>query len=69
MKLQDKVAIVTGSATGIGRAIAMGMAREGAAVVVDYVGKPDLANTVVGQIRSAAGKAQAIEADIADPRK
>ncbi len=67
MKLQDKVAIVTGSASGIGKAIVMGMAREGAAVVVDYVGNNDGANQVVSQIRSAAGKAQAIEADISDP--
>ena len=69
MKLQDKVAIVTGSATGIGRAIALGMAAEGAAVVVDYIGKDDLANQVVNQIQSASGKAQAIEADISNPEQ
>ena len=49
MKLQGNVAIVTGAATGIGKAIAMGMAAEGAAVVIDYVGAPDLANAVVKQ--------------------
>ena len=41
MKLENKVAIVTGAATGIGQAIAIGMAREGASVVIDYVGGPD----------------------------
>jgi glucose 1-dehydrogenase len=67
MKLQGKVAIVTGAASGIGKAIATGMAAEGAFVVVDYVGKDDLANGVVEIIRSAGGKALAIEADISNP--
>jgi len=43
MRLKGKVAIVTGAATGIGQAIAIRFAREGAAVVVDYVGKADVA--------------------------
>lgn len=67
MKLQNKVAIVTGSATGIGKAIAMGMAAEGAAVVIDYVGNADVANDVVGKIRSTGGKAMAIEANVSNP--
>jgi glucose 1-dehydrogenase len=67
MKLQGKVAIVTGAATGIGKAIAIGMAAEGAAIIVDYVGKDDLANGVVETIRSAGGNALAIEADISNP--
>ena len=40
MRLEDKVAIVTGAATGIGQAIAIRFALEGAAVVVDYVVLP-----------------------------
>ena len=67
MKLQGKVAVVTGSATGIGKAIATGMAAEGAAIVVDYVGAPDLANAVVGNIRGKGGKAMAIQADVSNP--
>ena len=66
MRLQDKVAIITGASTGIGRAIAMAMAREGASVVVDYVGRPDDANGVVAQITQQGGKALAVAADVSD---
>lgn len=64
MQLQNKVAIVTGAGTGIGKAIATTMAQEGAAVVIDYVGKPDNASGVVQQIESAGGKALAVMADV-----
>jgi len=67
MKLENKVAIVTGAATGIGQAIAIGMAKEGASVVVDYVGSPDSANATVQQIESAGGKALAVAADVSQP--
>ncbi len=67
MKLQNKVAIVTGSATGIGKAIAMAMAIEGASVVIDYVGSPNLANGVVQAIQAAGGKSIAIAADVSNP--
>ena len=68
MKLQGKVAIVTGAATGIGKAIATGMAAEGAAVVIDYVGAPDLANAVVSNIRSKGSKAMAFRSRRFQPR-
>jgi len=67
MKLQGKVAIVTGASTGIGKAIATGMAAEGAAVVIDYIGSPDLANAVVSTIRSKGSNAMACEADVSNP--
>ena len=67
MKLQDKVAIVTGAATGIGQAIATAFATEGAAVVVDYVGKPGSADETLAKIQSLGGRAMAVAADVSDP--
>lgn len=67
MKLQGKVAIITGAATGIGQAIARTMAAEGASVVIDYVGDPKLANQGVTAIQQAGGKAHAVAADVSDP--
>jgi glucose 1-dehydrogenase len=67
MKLQNKVAIVTGAATGIGKAIATTMAAEGASVVIDYVGDPALANAAVQAIQTAGGKVQAYPADVSNP--
>ena len=69
MKLEGKVAIVTGAATGIGSAIVRGMAKEGASVVIDYVGDPKLANGVVQDIQHAGGKATAIQADVSNPEQ
>jgi len=65
MRLKNKVAIVTGSATGIGKAIVSCFAQEGAAVVIDYVGSSDEASKVCEGIASDGGKAIAVEADIA----
>ena len=67
MKLQDKVAIVTGAASGIGQAIATAFATEGAAVVVDYVGKPGSADETLAKIQSLGGRAMAVAADVSDP--
>ena len=58
MRLQDKVAIVTGSSQGIGRACAVAMAREGAAVVIDGT-RADTVQVVVDAIRAAGGRATA----------
>jgi glucose 1-dehydrogenase len=67
MRLENKVAIVTGAATGIGRAIAVAMAAEGAAVTIDYIGAPEPAAEVVAEIEHAGGKAIAVAADVSDP--
>ena len=67
MKLQGKVAIVTGAATGIGQAIAVAFAREGAAVVVDYVGAESASAGTLKAIAAVNGNAIAIAADISNP--
>lgn len=69
MQLEDRVAVVTGSSSGIGEAIAVAFAREGAAVVVDYVGSPDAAQGVVGEIEGAGGRGLAVEADVSRPEE
>ncbi len=67
MQLKNRVAIVTGAATGIGQGIATRFAKEGASVVVDYVGTPDRPKETEDQIKAAGGKTIAVAADISDP--
>ena len=67
MRLADKVAIVTGGDTGIGKAISLAFAREGASVIVDYFGDEGPATAVVAEIRNFGGKAEAVAADISKP--
>ncbi len=66
MQLSDRVAIVTGGDTGIGKAIALEFARAGASVVIDYVGDAKPASAVVSEIEGLGGKASAVEADISN---
>lgn len=66
MRLEGKVALVTGGATGIGRGICERFAREGADVVVDYVGDSGLADTLVAELIQNGRRAVAIAGDIAD---
>jgi glucose 1-dehydrogenase len=65
-RLHQKVAIITGAATGIGRATALAMAAEGAAVVVNYRGDPSHATEVVGAIEKQGGRVLAALADVRD---
>ncbi len=66
MNLTGKVALVTGASRGIGRAIALDLARKGADVVVNYAGNAALAEEVVGMIQEMDRKSMAIQADVAN---
>jgi glucose 1-dehydrogenase len=65
MQLENKVAVVTGASLGIGKAIALAFAGEGAAVVVDYLSHPEAARAVVEKIERAGGRAVAVRANVA----
>jgi glucose 1-dehydrogenase len=67
MRLEGKVAVVTGAGTGIGQGIALGFAKEGASVVVDYVGNASIAQDTLDKIQALGGAAIGIDADISDP--
>ena len=62
--LKDQVAIVTGASRGIGRAIALQLAFEGAKVVVNYASSSTAADQVVAEITAAGGEAVAIKGDV-----
>jgi glucose 1-dehydrogenase len=64
--LQGQTALVTGANSGIGRAIAIALARAGANVVVNYVTRPEDAEAVVEEIRSKGQRAMISHADVAD---
>lgn len=64
-KLSGKVAVVTGASKGIGASIAIHLAAEGAAVVVNYASGKAGAEKVIAEITSSGGKAIAVQADIA----
>ena len=65
MKMQDKVAIVTGSAAGIGKEIAITYAREGAKVVIADMNK-EAAEATAQELRSSGGQAMSVALDVTD---
>jgi glucose 1-dehydrogenase len=62
--LTGRTAIVTGSSSGIGQGIAERLAREGANVVIDYVGSPDGAQVTLKKVQAAGAKGVLVEADV-----
>lgn len=66
MRLKDKVIIVTGGGVGIGRAYSLGLAREGARVIVADI-QVDAAEKVAGEIKEAGGQAMSVPVDVALP--
>ncbi len=64
MALNGKIAVVTGAGRGIGRAIAVRLARDGAMVVVNYQKNQQAATAVVHEIEQAGGKAFALQGDM-----
>jgi glucose 1-dehydrogenase len=66
MKLKDKVAIVTGASLGIGRAVAVELAAQGADVAVNYVRHAGEAEKAVEEIRALGRRAIACQADVGD---
>lgn len=66
MRLGDKVALITGSSRGIGRVLAIGLAREGAKVVVNYHKTKQRAEETVKEIREGGGEAFSVRADVSN---
>jgi 3-oxoacyl-[acyl-carrier protein] reductase len=64
--LSGKVALVTGASRGIGRAVALQLAKQGANVVVNYAGSEAKANEVVDEIKAMGREAIAMQANVAD---
>ena len=65
MRLEGKAALITGSSRGVGRAIALAYAREGASVVVNYTSNKDAAEEVVASIEKMGSRAISFKADVA----
>ncbi len=67
LRLRNKVAVITGSSLGIGSAIALAFAQEGAAVAVDYRSHPDEAKEIVDKVEGSGGRAISVRADVSSP--
>lgn len=66
LSLEGKVAVVTGGARGIGRAVALELARRGARLAVNYHQSAEAAEQVVAAIAAAGGQAKAVQADVSE---
>ncbi len=65
--LEGKVVLVTGGSTGIGRAAAIGAARHGADVAINYASSDDNAASCIAEIEAAGQRGLAVKGDVADP--
>ncbi|MDO9348677.1 MAG: SDR family NAD(P)-dependent oxidoreductase, partial [Anaerolineales bacterium] len=66
LTLEGKVALVTGASRGIGRAVALELARRGAALVVNYLKSAEAAEDVVSAIQEGGGRGVAFQGDVSD---
>src|SRR5580704_13886678 len=67
MTLKDQIAVVTGGSRGIGKAIVLALAREGAKVAFVYRGNEQAAKDLEAEVAAAGGVARAYQGDVADP--
>jgi NAD(P)-dependent dehydrogenase (short-subunit alcohol dehydrogenase family) len=67
-KLTDKIAVITGGDSGIGRAVAIAYAREGADVLISYLSEDSDAKDTAGYIEQAGRRAVLVKGDVADPQ-
>ena len=65
--LADKAVLITGASTGIGAALALAFAQQGAMIGVHYNASAEPAQKVLGQIEAAGGKATLVQADVTRP--
>src|SRR5690625_2507422 len=67
--LQGKIALVTGSSRGIGKAIALELGKQGANVAVNYAGNEQKAEEVVSELKSLGVQSMKIKANVADEKE
>jgi enoyl-[acyl-carrier protein] reductase III len=68
-RFEGKISLITGSSRGIGRALALTLAREGASIVVNYVRNADLAAETVREIEALGSRAIAVQANMENPEE
>ena len=68
-RLEGRRALVTGASSGIGRAIALRLAQEGASVAVNYLSNPEAAEAVVKEITDAGAKGIAVQGDVSNEQQ